>query len=85
VFEIAKVVVAFMLLVVGLLAKAAIVPFHLWHADAHAVAPIPICALFSGVMIQLGVLFVGRVYWTVFRAPLHTHAPIEQCCSRWAS
>jgi len=65
------VVVAFTLLVVGLLGKAAIVPFHLWHADAHAVAPAPVCALFSGVMIQLGLLFVARVYWTVFEAPLH--------------
>jgi multicomponent Na+:H+ antiporter subunit D len=68
------VVVAFTLLVAGLLAKAAIVPFHLWHADAHAAAPAPVCAVFSGVMIQLGLLFVARVYWTVFTPALHVHA-----------
>jgi multicomponent Na+:H+ antiporter subunit D len=66
-------VVAFTLLVAGLLAKGAIVPFHLWHADAHAVAPAPVCAVFSGVMIQLGLLFVGRVYWLVFAVQLHGH------------
>jgi len=64
-------VVAFTLLVAGLLAKAAIVPFHLWHADAHAAAPAPVCAVFSGVMIQLGLLFLGRVYWLVFDVQLH--------------
>jgi multicomponent Na+:H+ antiporter subunit D len=67
-------VVAFTLLVAGLLAKAAIAPFHLWHADAHAVAPAPVCAVFSGVMIQLGLLFVARVYWTVFTPQLQMHA-----------
>ena len=66
-------VIAFTLLVAGLLAKAAIVPFHLWHADAHAAAPAPVCAVFSGVMIQLGLLFVGRVYWLMFHAQLHGH------------
>jgi len=68
------VVVSLTLLVAGLLAKAAIVPFHLWHADAHAAAPAPVCAVFSGVMIQLGLLFVARVYWTVFTPALHVHA-----------
>lgn len=71
------VVVAFTLLVAGLLGKAAIVPFHLWHADAHAVAPIPICALFSGVMIQLGLLFVARMYWTVFNGAFPAHGAVE--------
>jgi multicomponent Na+:H+ antiporter subunit D len=67
-------VVAFTLLLAGFFAKGAAVPFHFWHADAHAVAPNPVCALFSGVMVQLGFYAVARVYWTMFAGPLGGHA-----------
>ena len=55
-----------LLLSIGFLVKGAIVPFHFWLPDAHAVAPTPASLLFSGIMVELGLYAVARIYWIVF-------------------
>ena len=60
--------VAFGLLIAGFATKAGLVPFHGWLADAHTAAPGPVSALFSGLMVNLGVVAIGRLTFQVFGA-----------------
>jgi multicomponent Na+:H+ antiporter subunit D len=57
--------VAIGLLVGGYATKAALVPWHFWLPDAHAVAPSPTSALFSGALIKIGVYAIGRSIFTL--------------------
>jgi multicomponent Na+:H+ antiporter subunit D len=69
------VVTSFVLLLVGFLVKSGAVPFHFWLADAYAVAPAPVCAIFAGVMSDLGLHAIGRIYWPVFGGTFAAHEP----------
>jgi multicomponent Na+:H+ antiporter subunit D len=60
------VILAFTLLIGALFIKGAIVPFHFWIADAHTVAPSPVCVIFSGIMVPIAIFGAARIYWSVF-------------------
>jgi multicomponent Na+:H+ antiporter subunit D len=66
--------VALAVLVTGMATKAGIMPFHGWLADAHTAAPGPVSALFSGLMVNLGVVVIARlalqIYGPVAARPL---------------
>ncbi len=59
------VVVALGLLVGGYATKAGLVPFHTWLPDAHTAAPGPVSALFSGLMVNLGIVACARLAFLV--------------------
>ena len=49
----------------GIITKAAILPVHNWLPDAHTVAPSPVSALLSGIVVKIGMLAFFRVFiWT---------------------
>lgn len=58
--------VALGLLVAGFGTKAGLMPFHGWLADAHTAAPGPVSALFSGLMVNLGVVAIARLSLDVY-------------------
>jgi multicomponent Na+:H+ antiporter subunit D len=62
------VVAAFVASAGGLAVIVAMVPFHTWLAEAHAVAPDAVSALLSGVVPAAGVYAFVRVVYTVFTA-----------------
>jgi multicomponent Na+:H+ antiporter subunit D len=64
------VVVSFVLIACGFLIKAGAFPFHFWLGDAYAVAPAPVCVLFAGIMSDLALHGLARVYWNAYAGAL---------------
>lgn len=60
------VLTAICLIACALLIKAAAVPFHFWLSDAHAVAPSPVCVIFSGAMVSLGLFGIAKLSLSAF-------------------
>ncbi len=46
--------------------KAAVFPVHMWLPDAHSIAPSPISAILSALVIKMGVLGIFRVVFTIY-------------------
>ncbi|MEM4248132.1 MAG: proton-conducting transporter membrane subunit [Candidatus Nanoarchaeia archaeon] len=55
-----ELILLFACAVIGFGTKAGIVPMHVWLPEAHPVAPSPISALMSGVMIKTGIYGIIR-------------------------
>ena len=69
--------VALSLMTVGLLAKGALYPLHLWLPPAHAGAPAPASAVLSGLVVKAPFFLVVRLWFDVMpRLPDHAAAQV---------
>jgi multicomponent Na+:H+ antiporter subunit D len=59
-------IVSFILFVIGFGVKAALFPLHMWLPDAHSIAPSPISALLSGLLVEVGAFAILRITFSVF-------------------
>jgi multicomponent Na+:H+ antiporter subunit D len=56
---------ALVLMIVGLLVKAAIFPLHIWLPAAHGNAPGPVSALLSAIVVKVAIYIIWRLwFWT---------------------
>ncbi|HPS20873.1 MAG TPA: NADH-quinone oxidoreductase subunit L [Candidatus Omnitrophota bacterium] len=61
-------VIAFLMLSVGALAKAGVVPFHSWLPDAAVDAPLPFMAFMTAAFEKfLGIYFLARITMDIFQ------------------
>jgi multicomponent Na+:H+ antiporter subunit D len=59
------------LLVAGFATKAGVMPFHGWLPDAHTAAPGAVSAMFSALMVNLGLVGIVRLAMQVFGGGQH--------------
>lgn len=58
--------VALVLFLVGFAVKSALFPVHMWLPDAHSIAPSPISAVLSALVIKMGIFGIIRIFFTVY-------------------
>jgi formate hydrogenlyase subunit 3/multisubunit Na+/H+ antiporter MnhD subunit len=58
-----------LLILVGILAKSAILPLYVWLPRAYKAAPAPACALLSGIAENLGVVLFLKLFVTGMNGP----------------
>ncbi len=59
-------IASFVLFVIGFGVKAALFPLHLWLPDAHSIAPSPVSALLSGLVVEVSIFGILRIAYSVF-------------------
>ncbi|MDZ4064885.1 MAG: monovalent cation/H+ antiporter subunit D family protein [Coriobacteriia bacterium] len=62
--------VAVAALTLGFSMKAAVFPLHIWLPDAHSIAPGPVSAILSGLVVKIGVLGMLRMFQILYAAEL---------------
>jgi len=62
-------VAVFAFVFVGFAAKSGIFPFHTWLPEAHARAPSAVSAILSGVLLNVGIYGIIRIFAIVHRTP----------------
>lgn len=74
----APVMLALAGMTVGFLVKAGLFPLHVWLPDAHAIAPTPINAVSSALMVKLGIVGMLRVFDMFASADVVSMAPLYE-------
>jgi multicomponent Na+:H+ antiporter subunit D len=59
--------VTYVIFIIGFAVKAALFPLHSWLPDAHSIAPSPVSALLSGLVVKMGVFGIMRLTYSVYR------------------
>ena len=72
------VMVAFAALAVSFMVKSALFPVHVWLPDAHAIAPSPVSAVLSGMVVKVGIIGMLRVYQIYYGAGTLDLGPFNQ-------
>lgn len=57
------------LVLVGILAKSATLPMYIWLPRAYRAAPVPVCALLSGVAENIGIILFFKLFVLTVRVP----------------